>query len=116
MNPDREKIRNMFDGCCAYCGKPLDKTFHIDHIEPLFRGWKNKPDRAGEDTENNMFPACPRCNRWKATMTIERFRNEISKQAERLRRDSPGFRLAEDFMLISEMKHHKVVFWFEKYP
>ena len=35
---EREKIRNMFDGCCAYCGKDLEKTFHVDHVIPIRRG------------------------------------------------------------------------------
>ena len=114
MKPDREKIRNMFDGCCAYCGKSLDKVFHIDHVKPIYRGYKNKPKHSGEDEEDNMFPACPRCNIWKRTWEVEDFRNEISLQIDRLRRDSAGFRLAEDFGII-EMVITPVVFWFEKY-
>jgi len=111
---DRELIRAKFGGRCAYCGQLLDKVFHIDHVAPIFRGWDTKPSRAGEDTSDNLVPACPRCNRWKSTYTLEDFRFEISKQIERMRRDSPSFRLAEDFGQVVVI-NKPIVFWFEKY-
>ncbi len=113
---EREKIRNMFDGKCAYCGKNLEKIFHVDHVEPIYRGRKEKPCHSGTDTEDNYFPACPRCNRWKATLSVEMFRDELSKQVERLRRDSASFRLAEDYGLIVEDRSFTpIVFLFENY-
>ena len=119
---DREKIRNMFDGCCAYCGKDLKKTFHVDHIKPIYRGRflsgdyrEKRSDIIGKDEIDNMFPACPRCNIRKGTWTIEQFRKEISEQVNRLRLRSSQFRLAEDYGLIVDRSYTSVVFWFEKY-
>jgi hypothetical protein len=110
-------LREKFGGKCAYCGKPLDKTFHADHVAPIYRGWEGhaRPPSAGKDVEENLFPACPRCNIRKATFSVEEFRAEISMQLKRLRRDSAAFTLAEDFGIVSETGT-PVVFWFEKYP
>ena len=110
---NRDIIYSMFDGRCAYCGKMLDKHWHVDHVAPIYRGWNNKPDHAGEDRPDNLFPACPRCNLRKTVLSVEDFRREIVAQVERLRRDSAAFRLAEDFGLVRAMGY-PVVFWFEK--
>ena len=111
---DRENIRKMFDEKCAYCGMILLNGFHVDHVKPIYRGRDIKPDRAGKDEIDNCFPACPRCNKRKDTFTIEGFREEISLSIKRVRRDSSGFRMAEDYGLVQEIKN-PVVFWFEKY-
>lgn len=108
---EREQIRNMFGGKCAYCGKTLGKTFHADHVVPLFRGYPGESER--KKTEE-FYPACVRCNLRKGTLSVEQFRAEIAKQVERVRRDSAGFRLAEDFGLIVEMAL-PVEFYFETY-
>ena len=110
---DRDKIKQMFGGRCAYCGNKLQKTFHIDHVKPIFRGviQTNLSNRGG-DTVDNMFPSCPRCNQWKSTMSIEQFRTEIQKKFEWLRKTSAGFRMAEDFGLIVDTGR-SVEFYFE---
>ena len=112
---DREKIRNRFGGRCAYCGKYLGERWHADHVAPIYRGWADKPRHAGVDDEENLFPACPRCNLRKMTLSVEDFRKEIAAQVDRLRRDSPAFRLAEDFGLIMATGN-RVQFYFEKPP
>lgn len=109
---DREAVRAMFGGRCAYCGKPLGERWHADHVAPIYRGWTDKPSHSGEDVESNIVPACPRCNLRKTTLSVEDFRREIAEQVERIRRDSPAFRLAEDFGLIAETGH-LVGFYFE---
>ena len=113
---DRKQLREMFGEKCAYCGKPLGKIFHSDHVAPIYRGWTTAPlpKCAGKDVAENLFPACPRCNIRKATFSVEEFRDEIFMQLKRLRRDSSAFNLAEDFGIISETGK-PVVFWFEKY-
>jgi hypothetical protein len=113
---DREKIRNMFDGHCAYCGVMLGDTFHVDHVKPIYRGWQDgeSVSNRGLDNSDNMFPSCPRCNLWKKTFSIEQFREEIAAQIDRVRRDSPGFRLAEDFNLV-HTTDYDVSFWFERH-
>jgi len=78
---------------------------HVDHVHPLFRG--------GADDEANMYPSCRRCNNWKSAWTLEEFRKEISAQVARLSLRSPGYRLAKDFLLITETGED-VRFYFER--
>ena len=103
---ERQIVFNKYGGKCAYCGRELQKGWHVDHIEPAFHNWSDedikrhlKQDR-GENAIENYNPACPRCNRWKGTWSIEQFRNEIYLQLERLERDSAAFRMARDYGLI----------------
>ena len=71
-------------------------------MKPIYRDCDNKPLFAGDDTFENMLPACKRCNTWKRTFTVEEFRAEIEKQVGRLYGDSAAFRLAHDFGVIKE--------------
>jgi 5-methylcytosine-specific restriction endonuclease McrA len=41
-------------GRCFYCGKKVDKNYHVDHVVPLAKGGSNGPD--------NLVIACPPCN------------------------------------------------------
>ena len=33
----REQVHGKYDGKCAYCGDPLVKGWHVDHIKPIQR-------------------------------------------------------------------------------
>jgi 5-methylcytosine-specific restriction endonuclease McrA len=120
MKISREKIHQRFGGHCSYCGISLDlKKMQIDHFNPIFRGWDNKVLEGfglerGEEKEENLFPSCARCNRWKSTWNIEQFRREIGLQIERLNKRSNNYRMAKDFGLIKETEK-EVVFFFETY-
>ena len=111
---DRQLVFEKTDGHCAYCGVKLKKGWHLDHVKPI---WRDNPTVnegiRGTDTVDNAFATCPRCNRWKTVHSLERFREEIGMQVERLRRDSAPFRLAEDFVQVLEMSRKPVVFYFE---
>ncbi len=114
----RVKVWNKYDCKCAYCGKDLEyKQMQVDHIVPVYRGTSDegmqamKANRGSEDIEN-YNPSCARCNRWKSTLTVEKFRKEIEKQTARLQRDSSNYRMAIDFGIIKETES-KVEFYFE---
>ena len=118
----RAEVYAKYEGRCAYCGQGLPpKGFHVDHRDPCFRGWETMPrpeDRAhARDpksyTLEELEPACGRCNRWKSVRSMEQFRIEIAMQIERVRRDSAGFRLAEDFGLV-QTHLTPVLFYFER--
>jgi 5-methylcytosine-specific restriction endonuclease McrA len=107
----------MFDGHCAYCGCTLKdesgKYMHIDHIEPLRRHWFMKGCLNPEnETEVNLFPSCPQCNRYKGTMFIDQFRSEVKQALKRLEK-SASYRNALRFGMI-EIKEWDGVFYFEK--
>ena len=126
----RAELRMKFGGRCAYCGCELpEKGWHADHVEAALRKWEfgerqsNGTRRAvatGEfwrpenDAIENLFPACAPCNLFKATFSVDLFREEITRQAERARSYSVNFRTAERFGLV-EVVEKPVVFWFEKY-
>lgn len=120
----RENLRMLFGGRCAYCGCELpEKGWHADHVEPIYRKTdmiNGKMVSTGEcfnpekDTEDNLVPACAPCNLFKSVYSIEVFREEIKKQADRARKSSVNFRTAERFGLI-ELVDKPVVFWFEQY-
>lgn len=115
----RQEVFRKYNGKCAYCGCELQKGWHVDHIVPKFRNWDEQTLKGfnrerGKDTISNYNPSCPRCNKWKSTLSIEEFRREISMQIERLKRDSPSFRMALDYGLIKETET-KVKFYFETF-
>jgi len=115
----RERVEAKFGGNCAYCGKPLPNRWHMDHKEPISRGWTEKSlamsgRKKGNDSEDNLFPACPRCNLRKSMMTVEEFRMTIYGEIEMMKKYNDKYRLAEDFGIIKETGAD-IVFWFERY-
>jgi len=114
---DRNTVFFKYQGRCAYCGCELQKGWHVDHIEAFWHTLSESEAvrakvRKGSHTLENMNPACARCNRWKGTMTIEKFREEIQIQPERLLRYSNQFKMAMDYGLIVETCN-PVIFYFE---
>lgn len=60
----RRRVRDAFEGCCAYC-KTAESltvvTFEVEHITPV--------SRDGQSTFENLCLACPACNRFKSDRT-----------------------------------------------
>lgn len=54
-----QELKLLYNYCCAYCGEQVALT--IDHVVPLSRG--------GQNTLNNIVPACGKCNRKKYNRT-----------------------------------------------
>ena len=91
----RKEVWDKSDGVCWYCGCNLPgKGWHADHIEPIFRGWKERhePER---NRMSNIVPACSKCNLLKSTYSLEVFREEVELQVARGRKYSSNFRNAE---------------------
>jgi hypothetical protein len=113
---ERERIRAMFDGLCAYCGHPLPDRWHVDHVEPVLRQWRKegKPmERPLLNTADNMMPACPPCNIDKHAMSLEGWRAKLSRTLSVLGRNSPTYRHAIRFGLLQETDK-PIVFYFEQ--
>lgn len=124
----RQALRSIFGGRCAYCGCELpEKGWHADHVEPVGRitdyttvEGKFKLIRTGEvscpenERTDNYYPACAPCNLFKASYSVEGFRRTIANQVTRARETSVNFRTAERFGLIQSTEQ-PVVFWFERY-
>lgn len=115
----REEVYNKCSGHCGYCGVEITiKQMQVDHIEPLFRNHTDKQlewykRERGTDDINNLMPSCSRCNKWKSTYPLETFREIVQTSLDRLERDTPNFRLAKDYGLLT-IPEKKVIFYFEK--
>jgi 5-methylcytosine-specific restriction endonuclease McrA len=114
----REKVRQMFDDRCAYCGNPLGKLWHVDHKVPVRRNWRDDElarivrERGGNE-EDNWLPACTRCNQRKGSLSVEEFRGEI-RCAFRKALEDCHVKLAVDFKLVRAVKVPRVKFHFEE--
>lgn len=114
---EREEIRKMFDGRCAYCGESLGSRWHADHKEPVMRGVGSyrtglPAARMENHRIDNMMPACMPCNISKATFSIDRWRLIIAGHVAALNRNQPTYRLAKKYGLIADFDI-PVVFYFE---
>ena len=106
---ERMVIYRKFEGHCAYCGMEIEpKEMQVDHVVPL-EGWSEK----GEDSLENMFPACRSCNHYKRANTLEGWRKMIENTPYTLERDCYTYRQAVRFGLVTP-KPKRVVFYFEK--
>jgi hypothetical protein len=110
MKVDRKAIFNMYDGRCTYCGRPLGKTWHVDHIEPVLRE-KGKMELACRHAAENLTPACPPCNRSKSRMSLEHWRDWLAGHVTGLQRLST-YRLCIAYGLVVETEM-PVKFYFE---
>lgn len=119
MKIKRQEIYNKCNGHCAYCGKEITiKQMQIDHIEPHWRTMTEQEAqrfniKKGSHEMNNLNPSCARCNKWKSTYSLEQFRGVVQRSIDRMERDTPNFRLAKDYGLIT-ITNQPVVFYFEK--
>ena len=59
-----EAVKDMYGGCCHYCGEIVEKLTP-DHVTPLARG--------GDHTMSNIVPACQSCNTRKNDRPVEEF-------------------------------------------
>ncbi|MDE3194242.1 MAG: HNH endonuclease [Chloroflexota bacterium] len=64
-----------YEGRCAYCDMPARLV--PDHGTPLARGGSNRVE--------NIFPACPRCNNEKYTMTVDEYRGRRRAEGRHVR-------------------------------
>ncbi|WP_321913561.1 HNH endonuclease signature motif containing protein [Paraburkholderia sp. J11-2] len=122
----REQLRQMFGGRCAYCGEPLPNRWHADHREAVVRAVIPKempngryklvsgdPHFPERDTLENMMPSCPPCNIDKSMMSLESWRQKLARSVEVLVNNYPTYRHAKRFGLIEETGA-AIVFYFER--
>lgn len=120
----REALRALFDGKCAYCGNDLGKAMHADHLEPVVRITRDcmgKPLPADEcyfikperNTVANMMPACAPCNLHKGGYSLEEWRRYLERSAEIVRKQTSTFRAGERFGIIT-VTDGPVRFYFER--
>ena len=119
----KDALRAMFGGKCAYCGCDLDKM-HADHVKPITRvyrdPWGNQlpmAERKQMHPENNvvsnMMPACVGCNLHKGGYRLEEWRALLNRSAEVLSRDKSIFRAAVRFGVV-KVSAEPIKFYFEQ--
>lgn len=111
----REELKQMFNGHCAYCGKKLGEKWHADHLNAVVRDLKTgKPSKPENDVIENLVPACTACNHNKRSMSLEAWRDLLAHYRDvQIIRDCPQVRHLMRFGLI-EFVQKPVVFHFEK--
>lgn len=73
---NREVIKNMFGGKCAYTGTDLLPDWQVDHIEPVVRNWwTNTAMLHSNHNIENMIPTQRIINHYKHSMGLEQFRD-----------------------------------------
>lgn len=120
----REVLKTMFGGRCAYCGCELGARWHADHVEAVRRrlvyvkgeGFKQtgEVDYPENDHIGNLMPACAPCNIRKHAASLEDFRHGVQRSVEVARAASSAYRHALRFGLIEE-RAGPVVFYFERF-
>lgn len=77
----RKLVYQKYNGHCAYCGCEIpEKGFNVDHLHCL-RNYENTEEFTGIDVHDisNLMPSCGSCNRYKATMDLKTFRQQLQK-------------------------------------
>jgi len=114
----RQIVYDKCGGHCAYCGCEITiKQMQVDHIQPHWHTLtEQQAQRSGINKGSheieNLNPSCARCNKWKGTFSLEQFRGVVETSLDRLERDTPNFRLARDYGLLTITKK-TIIFYFE---
>lgn len=102
----RQKVYDMYNGHCAYCGCELElKDMQIDHIIPKYSG--------GVDGIVNYRPSCRMCNFYKGTNSVESFRRNLTDMLMRNVRRPFQYRMALKYGLVKE-DVKPIIFYYER--
>lgn len=120
---ERAELFMKYEGCCAYCGDPLQDRWHAEHIKAVRRIYKyvrgkgrvatGKMRNPENDVIENMNPTCPPCNLDKKKMSLETWRKRLENTLDVLMRNNNTYKHAKRFGLVVETPK-KVIFHFEK--
>ena len=110
---ERELIFEKYNGKCAYCGCELKKGWHVDHLEPIVRNWRNGTcEKPENENLENYNPSCASCNIQKNSYTLEQFRENIKQFVNSLNQYSTQYKFAKKYGLVKEIEI-EVKFYFE---
>lgn len=85
MIVSRKKLFAKYNGRCAYCGKPLGRSWERDHVQPIVRfrnvRWTFSGRHGCKYPERhvleNIVPACKPCNTDKGPLDVETWRASL---------------------------------------
>lgn len=113
---NREIIFKKYGGKCSYCGDPLQKGWHVDHLKPIRRNFEGSTGMLRPEFDNidNMMPSCPSCNINKHSLPLESFRALVSGFMKHLNEVNTQYKIAKRYGLVKETIK-PIVFYFETY-
>jgi 5-methylcytosine-specific restriction endonuclease McrA len=104
-------VHKKYNGKCAYCGAVIRfEQMQVDHLHPKFLS--HTEPSLDNNRYDNLMPACRKCNMHKGGMRLELWRDELSKQIIRLRKNAQFDRALRFKQL--EIKEVPIVFYFER--
>lgn len=111
MSKEDDTIENIEES--KNCEIP-EKGFNVDHLHCL-RNYENTEEFTGIDVHDisNLMPSCGSCNRYKATMDLKTFRQQLQKIPDRLKRDVCTYNIALRYGMVQENRE-PIKFYFEK--
>lgn len=123
---ERLQVYQMYDGHCAYCGKPIKyEDMQVDHFIAKNRGCYCRLDSKegkyiithGKDSIENYMPSCRACNFKKKDMSLEQFRDAIRYQAKGLLRGATKFQVSMSiaYGLLMPAFDAPIEFYFDKF-
>ncbi len=102
---ERDEVYQKYNGHCAYCGKKIEfGEMQVDHIKSKRSG--------GENDLENYNPSCRRCNHYKRSLDLEKFRAYIKTLHERIAKDYI-VKVGLDFGIV-KLKPFDGTFYYEK--
>ncbi len=110
----RERVYKKYEGRCAYCGRCIEyRNMQVDHYLPQCKErYYLKRCKKDVHAEDNLMPACRRCNHYKRARTVKQFRELMITLHERLEKIYI-LKVAIDYG-VAEVKPFDGKFYFEK--
>ena len=125
----REKIKQKFNGLCAYSGTPLEDDWQIDHVSPLVRNWVDGNIKFPEaHCDENLFPCQKIINHYKGSLDLYLFRDLFlgglhlrmdkpkNPKTEKSRRKKEYLNKVASYFGITPTKPFSGIFYFETIP
>lgn len=111
---ERQEVYDKCGGHCAYCGIEISiSEMQVDHLIPMEFYDVYAAEGRNIDVMDNFMPACRSCNKYKSSLTLEKFRTAVERWPDVLMRDSVTYRNAVRFGVVKP-NPHPIMFYFEQ--
>jgi len=121
----REKVRQKYNGLCAYSGTPLEDDWQVDHVKPKYL-FEIGLEEGNPDDIDNLMPVQKLINHYKRALDLENFRNERlgrmhlqiaelpkNPRTEKSKKRKKYLLKIADYFGITEKKPFNKIFYFE---
>ena len=112
----RELVAAKTNNKCGYCGEDLQPRWHLDHMNSLWDIYIMNNQEGSEYKDpnhiDNLIASCPRCNLYKSSESVEKFRKSIKDIRRKLRDYYKPYAIGVKYGVIVEADID-IVFYFE---